>query len=793
MLKHFLFLVLVWCYALPLSSQIRLHLYFTGDLHGVIKSDVPENQGDILRIRKVMERERRERSLFPGDYLLFDTGDALSFNYLSRLDSGATLYHHMAREVGYDAMIPGDLDLKYGLSTLSKYARTYPNMSLIGSNMHDKDRPDTFKPCQVFVRHGVRIGVVGVVESAMIHQVTGNDRNAFEVASPEASLRRLVDSLRNEVDLIVALNHLDIYENLELAQRVGGIDIMISKFTGDSISQVMVYDENNQVRTAIYQSAGNALAIEHISVDMALHGKGFRKVGVQSYPKLPVNTVSFDGVDLSDHERLQEKFQEYLRENNRFLTPDHRIARITGDPARDLMDYALYTMLRSTHSEVAFLNRGALIIPPTFPGQEYLTIRDIERMSRPNDRIVIMRLNGKSIKAIINRSKQFPPESSSHLSIQAVHDYSENSSRTITPHGQKLNDDQMYAVVTNEFLAAGGDGYTEFQKGTHQRSSFLGQTRLVASQETGSQPVDLSQLLIRYLLQGIHADFTEEDNFYLRDRYLNKPLMLMKFENIDFSFKSVSVSNNEDFTNATDGRVRSKTQDAINIAGSGYMGLLRQTVRTRWENGAQFRYALQSIGSSEIQESDDRLDLQTILDWDDPFNIFNSKDRINLYSSLRYETEFTANENEEGQRLPRRKDLFFYLGISRFGKQNREIRLAFTTKNNFVSGNQDTGFELNAKYFNKYRWFNIGSILRARFLFNEPGRQPGSEKASLDYTGYAQFNIIEFISLKPQINVFVYQDMALKKTATNVQFSINLSFSRLWKPQYIRFIRRDLP
>ncbi len=775
-----------------LHAQIKLHLYFTGDIHGVIRSDVPENQGDILRIRKAMAREYRARNLYPGDYLLFDTGDALSYNYLSKLDSGRTVFRNMA-EAGFDAMIPGDLDLTYGLQHLRALSVDYPGMKVISSNLGRKNGEPLFPPFVIFQRQGVRIGLVGAVERNLVEQVTGRERNDLAVGAPEVALRQMVDSIRSQVDLVVALNHLDMYQNLDLARQVPGIDIMISKYSGDSINQIMLYDNSNEVRTAIYQAAGNATSVKHIAVDMMLNGSGFRKTAVELLPEVPVDTVSFEGVDLRDHQRLQRAFQEYLQMSNRFLTPDHRVAKLGDNPDSEIMDYALYTMLRSTHSEVAILNRGALIMPENWANRNYLTIRDIERMSRPNDKVVIMRLSGRSLKAILARGRQFDPSSNQYLYAVAIGDYQQTGSRNVKPHNQNLNDNQMYAVVTNEFLAGGGDGYLEFQKGTHQRSAFLGETRLRASLEEGAEPIGLSQLLIRFFLQGINPDLSESDQFYSDDNYLNKSLLLMKFENIDISYKSVRVNNNEDFTNPSDGRVRDNTQNATNIASSGYLGLIRYTARTRWENGVLFRYALQSIGDQEIQESDDRLDLQTILDWDDPFNLFKSSGSINLYSSLRFETEFTANENAEGEAVPRRQDLFFYLGLSRFGKENREIRLAFTTKNNLVTQNQDAGFELNAKYYKKFRWFLHGSLLRGRFLFNQPGRQPGSEKASLDYTAFAQFNIIDFISLKPQINVFVYQDMALKKVATNVQFQVSLSFSRLWKPQYIRFIRRDIP
>lgn len=776
--------------ALSSWGQPSLHLFFTGGIDGIVKSEAPREQGDMLRIQAVMRRKMAESGLSREEMLLFDTGDALAYNYLSQMDSGRTVFRHML-EAGYDGMVVGNYDFQYGMDHLRELSSLDPNFVFLGANVSAQDSSFSLAPYRIFERLGLRIGVVGVVEPSIGDQLVGEKKGGIRIEAPVRALRPVVDRLRGQCDLLIAVNHMGMDDNLELVREVPGIDILIGRHVAnDSLRYLRVYDERERPRTILVSVPPQARAIGHIEIPV-IRWTGRSQAGeVNLESPLPVTNIPFDAVDLTDYEKLETTFQTYVRTTYDGHTPDEALVDLSGATRDGLMDFALFTLLKSTHSEIALLNYGSLVSNLAEPKDSLLTIRDVLRATQPFDPVTIMRLSGRSIKAILNRSKQFPAGANRNLRFLAVNDY-DKPKEPLQPHGLALQDNEIYAVATTQYLAEGGDGYDEFRKGTHRRWQFTGRTRLLSAASPDAQPVSFSDLLIRFLLAGIHPDFNNANPFFQEDQFINKPLLLMTFQNIDFSFKSVRVDNNEAFSRANDRRVSASTQDATNIATAGYLALIRRTGPTRWENGALFRYGFQQLGNSDLQESDDRLELQTILDWDNPFGRKSKSGKLNLYSSVRFDTEFSRGETAEGQALPRRKDGYFYFGISNFGKQNREIRLAFFAKNNFNTTEGDAGFELNAKYFKSFRSFRHGSVLRARYLFQQPDRNPGDEQALIDYTGYLEFNLIEFINLKPQVNAFVFRDMALGKVATNLQFSVALSFSRLWKPQYIRFWRKD--
>ncbi len=787
MMKYFIVPFILFN-TLKVYGQDTLHLFFTGSINGVIKSEYPEAHGDILRIEAAMQPWTAD-SVLREKTLLFDSGDALAYHYLSKLDKGRTLFRHM-RRAGYDGMVVGNFDFQYGLEQLDLLKGLDSNFTFLATNIFKRDSSYLLMPYRIFEKNGVKVGVLGLVEEQLMSQLYKDEKDRIYMVSPVDALRQVLPVLRSRCDIVIAINHMDVHDNLNLSREVPGLDVLVGKPSDDSLKFLKVYDNHNRPRSIIVNAPLNALEIGRISLQLEREDSGFQLVNADYEEPLDLTEMSFDSIDLTDYRRLEEIFHEYTIRRHQGFEPDEPLVPFAGRPAQEIMDYTLYAMLRSTHSEIAFLNNGALTAPGSGFGRDSLTVRDLESVTRPYDPLVTIRLKGKDIKSIINRSRQFGEESGKYLHMLAVGDYSQTVPRDLKPHGFKLDDNEVYAVTTTSYVAEGGDGYTGFTKATHKRYRFLGDLRLTASTSPLARPVLLSDLLTWYLVAGIHPDFSEEQVYYQKEKLLNKSLWVVNFQNVDFSYKNVRVSNNEDFDKASDTRVSSTTQDATNIATAGYIAGVRRTSKARWENGMLWRYAFQQIGQSQLQESDDRLEFQTILDWDDLYRI-RPIGAMNLYSSFRYETQFSPSEDAEGNKIPTRKNAFLYLGVSRFGKLNREFRLAFFGKNDFATGKWDAGFEMNFKYFKEFSWGKHGSILRARYLFNRPDRNPGEEKALIDYTGYLQFSIINFINLKPQINLFVFQDMALKKVATNLQFSVNLTFSRLWKPQYIRFWRSN--
>ena len=796
--KSALLCLLIWNGSILLAQESisenitetrKLHLFFTGGLHGAVKADAPNVQGDILRVKAALQEKMSRDRLSAEDVLIVDTGNALSLNYHSKMDSGRTIVREMI-QTGYEALTLAEWDINFGYENLVQLNAMGSSLPFLTTNVN-LDTTSLILPYKILNKDGLRIGILGVVEKSLSERIFNKKMKDIKVEDPESAILKALKEIKSKCDLIIAVNHIDLAENLDITRRVPGIDVIISKYSEDSLNFVQTYSYNNQPRSLVVKSPPDATAIGHLEIDFSIADSVYRMNDIRLNRSIPVATRDYKGIDLEPFEILEQRFQNYTPKKYGGLLPDEELAKLGDDPKAAIFRSTMFSMLKATRSEIAILHNHDIIMAAFAPEDTSLTIRNVESLFRPFNPLVTLRIRGKDLKAALQRSKKLGIGHSSRLHTLAIKNYGPEEPKQGKIHGLNIQDNNLYAVVTSLFLAEGRDGYTSFTKATHRRARFIGDIRLNSSRSPEAHVVNPGEHLIRYIqTKNLVIENLEEK--LKKDKLLNKPLWAIKLENINFAYKSVQVQNNELFPNANDRRVEANTRSSRNISTNGYLALITRNTKFRWENGINFRFGFEEIQGSGFQESDDRLEIQSIIDWD-AFNLF-KKYKINTFISLRYDTEFTRPEDDMGMLMDRRKDLYLFGGLSHLGKHKREYRLALFGKRRFTNQIFDGGLEANFKYFKTFKFMALGSIIRARYLFpNSFEKDIGDEKASLDFTLFLDFNILPNIGLKPQINWFVYQDTVLKQTATNLQFSLNFSYNLLWKYQYIKLLRKDRP
>ena len=783
-------LILLPWICLSLAAQEKIHLFFTGGIHGYLLSDETRQQGGILPLQAAIS-DISASHVSPDQRLLLDTGEALAYHYLARLDSGRTVLAQMAR-AGYDAMTVGNLDFKYGRENLRRLNAAYPDLALLAANVVDADGTPFLLPFRIFKRSGLRIGVVGAIEQRLEQNILPGHLGGLHFSPLQESLQQVVQTLRPQCDLIVALNHSGFYENLELARRIKGLDVIIGRPEGDSLDMVQLYDPHNRLKSVVMKAAPNARAVGHLVVSMIQDDGAYRLHDAELQAYTDVITLPLSRLDNTPYEALERRYAEYCRRKYRGKGPDEAIIATQGAFRENYVDYLLYTLLKSTRSEIAIVNEGFFRFSPADTARKALTIRDIERINWSNENLSIMRLTGKDLKAILKRGVQdIPAGRGAHLRFLSIKNYQGSAGREVLIHGKPPQDNEVYAVVTTHFLASGGDGYREFLNGTHRRSRFQGTTRIVAGSSPQHQPVDINSLLVRFYQSEERPEFNALDAWFSRNTFLNRALWLVNLNNIDIAFRSVTVRNNENFSDVKDSRVNAATADLFSYALGGDISLVRQTRYTRWENSLLLKNARTRLGDGVLEESDDNLELESILDAYDLSSKIGLPRGANLFSSLRFDSELTPTQNQAGVDNPRQQDLYLTAGFSYLGKKLKEARLGFFGKYDLVDESLDSGIEFNSKYRERLGALNYQGALRLRYLISNQNPVAGDEWGSLDLSNGIEIAVTGSLRLRPQFDLFVFRDKFLAQTATNLQYSLNLTYSRVWKPQYLRFFRRD--
>ncbi|MFL4479780.1 bifunctional metallophosphatase/5'-nucleotidase [Paeniglutamicibacter sp. ORCA_105] len=141
-------------------------------------------------------------------------------------------------------------------------------------------------------------------------------------------------------------------------------------------------------------------------------------------------------------------------------------------------------------AQIAFMNPGGLRADMLFGTDGTVTYKDAASVQPFGNTLFTMDLTGVQIKSVLE--EQWQPEGSSrpklHLGISEgfSYTYDPNAGRgahisSMSYQGEPVADDAVFRIVTNSFLASGGDNFFTFAEGTNVADS--GQIDLVAGIE----------------------------------------------------------------------------------------------------------------------------------------------------------------------------------------------------------------------------------------------------------------------------------------------------------------------
>lgn len=137
--------------------------------------------------------------------------------------------------MGYDAMGIGDDDLTLGkgfLLDISKKA----NFPFLSSNLHDEASGKLlFQSSIIREFPGLRIGVFSLLSPDLFTNLSDPRRKGLSIRSPAETAKAMVKELKSKTDLIILLSHLGYAKDIELAQKVQGIHVIIGGHNGMNI------------------------------------------------------------------------------------------------------------------------------------------------------------------------------------------------------------------------------------------------------------------------------------------------------------------------------------------------------------------------------------------------------------------------------------------------------------------------------------------------------------------------------------------------------------------------------
>lgn len=471
------------------DSIVALQILTVNDFHGALQEN-GKNPGAA----KLVEFLNKARSKNAAGTLVLSAGDMFQGSPDSNLLYGKTVVDIM-NYAGFDAMTLGNHEFDWGVDILRK-RMSQSSFPYVCANIFDKHsgkRVDFVRPYVILERKGVKIGVIGIATPETAIKTNPRMIADYTFADPATVVSTLVPELKKQgADIVVVLTHLGSFrqnngtiagEAAQLAVQTSGIDAIVS---GHSHQEV--YGKLNDI--PIVQALYNGRAIGEIEL---IYNAGTHEVihSSSSVLYLPTQELQEDAgakeiIDTAQKE-IEPIKNTIIGKTVRPLSHDrYQMGEtVLGQWVTDVMRQAV-------HADIAFANIGGL---RTGIAPGVITMGSLYESMPFDNTLCVVEMSGSQIikvleYGLLNTKIGMLQYSGLHIKYPSS---LENKQFSVTlDNGRPFCLDKSYKVVINDFMAAGGDGYTMFSEGKNIRDTGILVRDVVADKIRRQKVVDVT-------------------------------------------------------------------------------------------------------------------------------------------------------------------------------------------------------------------------------------------------------------------------------------------------------------
>ncbi|MCG7420803.1 bifunctional metallophosphatase/5'-nucleotidase [Macrococcus epidermidis] len=455
----------------------------TNDMHGRLDAE----DGRVIGMAKVKTIKDKEQPT-----LMFDSGDAFQGLPLSNFSKGADMAKAM-NAVGYDAMTVGNHEFDFGFETAMNYKKLL-NFPILSSNVY-KDGKSVYAPSAIIEKNGKKYGVIGVTTPETATKTHPNNIIGVSFLDPVASVTAEMKKLQGKVDAFIILSHLGIDTTTKEAWRGDNLANKIAGNKDFKNNAIVILDghshsviENGELKnTVMLAQTGTALAnIGKVTFD--LQNKVASNLKASMIKEADTKEVTQDAAVKAIVDTAKDNFgkatSEVVFHNPVQLQGERNDVRTRetnlGNAIADAMEaYSVNGF--DAAGDFAVTNGGG--IRASIEGNKDVTIGDIIKVLPFGNTITQINVKGTDVKAMFEHALSAPVVEKDgktgldangaflHISksIKVHYDMTKPAGERVyaievfnkkTNKFEPLNNTKTYKVVTNDFLAVGGDGYT---------------------------------------------------------------------------------------------------------------------------------------------------------------------------------------------------------------------------------------------------------------------------------------------------------------------------------------------
>jgi 5'-nucleotidase/UDP-sugar diphosphatase len=390
------------------AAEVRCHILTINDPHSYIlpyteaeniSSERAVKTGGLCRALYLLKNEEKiiKKSSENDPVFLIEGGDIM-LGKKGSLFNGS--YEYKALQLaGFDVGVLGNHDFDGGVKTLAALGPKL-RFPVLASNVkfNDETIQKYYRKTVVIEKNGVKIGCFGFVPPDLQSIIA--DPSGFNVDQDIVSLaKKRIAELRSQgVDIIVAVDHIGLDRDLDLAKKVSGIDVIVGGHSHDAVRNKVIITGPDGHQTIYAQAGLDGRYAGHFEIVMK---DGHLDPEKSSWKLLEVTPDTPEIKEIGDIGRnAQKKLAETLKIGNPIATftkpADARFSYIRFSES-GIGDLVADSLRWKTKAQVGIINSGGLRIGRIIPAGTF-TPGDMLDLFPYGNKVILVSVTGAEIR-----------------------------------------------------------------------------------------------------------------------------------------------------------------------------------------------------------------------------------------------------------------------------------------------------------------------------------------------------------------------------------------------------------
>ncbi|MCX7951049.1 MAG: 5'-nucleotidase C-terminal domain-containing protein, partial [Clostridiales bacterium] len=435
------------------------------DFHGTLQDSSNNKVAAVLgdRIKKIKQSN-------PDRFIFLSGGDLYQGSPVSNVLLGKPVKEFL-NNVGLDVTAVGNHEFDWGLDKIINMHKEEPvaKYDFVCSNLYDKATGKrVFEPYKILNKDGLKIAVVGAISTETPTIVLPKYVENFEFKDEVAEINAVVKNIRdnNKADIVLALIH----EGSDKTGKAGKIFDITNKLIGvDAVfgghSHTIVNSlSTNGIPVYVANSSGKG----YIHVKMTIKDGKPNFIGdyvaldnESGYKtKTPVYDTNVQAIVDKAYDDLKPIFDVKIGSTDKNLTRTQN-----GTPYGEslLGNWITDVMRKKLNADVAFQNNGGIRID--IPAGD-ITVGTIFYLMPFDNTLVKLQMTKAQLKEVLEQAFMDNGKGIQVSGLKVRYNPTRPSGNRVVDivreDGKAIADTEKLVVVTNDFMATGGDGFTAF-------------------------------------------------------------------------------------------------------------------------------------------------------------------------------------------------------------------------------------------------------------------------------------------------------------------------------------------